>query len=309
VEIDGLQNSILLIDKPSGITSFKTIETVKRMLKVKKIGHSGTLDKFASGLLVVCTGGATKLTRYFLEEDKEYFGVVQMGFATDTDDCEGTVVEENSVNVTEEEIRKTAQKYAGAITQMPPTYSALKVKGKRASDLAREGAEVNLKSRDVFIKKLDVGSVDFTENTFSIDVDCTKGTYIRSLARDIGRDLGTGAYLKVLRRLKSGCFSVEDAVSLKELEAVTDGVSCEKDFVVPLKKALGHYSKIVVSNSVRERVLNGAYFTRDDAQNIAISKEKRFLILDENENVIAIADIDIEKWHIDYCNIIKYDIA
>ncbi len=170
-----MNNTVILLDKPVGKTSFETISSLKRLCKIKKIGHSGTLDKFASGLLVICTGKATRLTRYFLESDKRYIGRIQLGIATDTCDITGEVIAEKTFEgLTEESIKEAVREFEGEIVQIPPKYSALKIDGKRASDRVRNGEEVVLKGRNVRIDKIDTLAVDLAQGTIDISVDCSK---------------------------------------------------------------------------------------------------------------------------------------
>ncbi len=298
-----LGNAVLLIDKDPGMTSFDVVAAVKRAVGTRKAGHSGTLDRFASGLLVVCTGRATKLTRYFLGEKKRYSGTVSLGIRTDTDDATGAVLSEiSAAHIGIEEIRRAASRYVGDIEQLPPSYSALKIGGKRASDIVRSGLTVDLKKRTVTVYDLAVTGFRPGGGAFDMEVECSKGTYIRSLARDIGNDLETGAHLSRLRRLESGRFSVNDAATLQELGKFMAGGQVGKNFILSPADALAGFSRIVVCNSARKKVLNGAIFPRDDVRTMSHGEKKMFAIFDEDQNVIAIADIDIEKWYITYLN-------
>jgi len=298
-----LQNAILLIDKDVDVTSFDTVNRLRKLTGSKKAGHSGTLDKFASGLLVVCTGQATKLTRFFLEDRKRYIGTVRLGIRTDTDDKSGQVQERRDPSaVTEMDVAAAISRYIGEIRQKPPLFSALKIKGKRASDMARNGDPVELGERNVTIYRMDIKEFDNAGNRFTIDVTCSKGTYIRSLARDIGDDLGVGAHLEALRRLESGFFSVENAVTMAELGDYIRGETASKRFISSPREALCEYSCCTVKNTARNKVLNGAKFSPEDILNMSHGEKKTCIILDENQNFIAIADIDIEKWQIEYLN-------
>lgn len=304
MDINRFQDAVILVDKPVGRTSFETIAILKRLLNVKKIGHSGTLDRFASGLLVVCTGSATKLTRFFLESDKRYIGVVKLGVSTDTNDIEGNILETKSTeNITTEDITKLVAGIRGEILQKPPVFSALKVNGKRASDLARNEKRVNLKERKVFIYNIDIVDFDLENARFTIDVISSKGTYIRSIARDIGEVLETGAYLESLKRMNVGHFSIEQTATLEEIHDFISGRELNKCFILKPVEALKGFSEIVIKNEIRGRVLNGAYFKIEDVLDINENKKKKFIIVDEKKNLIAIADIDIEKWHIKYLNV------
>lgn len=300
-------NEVFLIDKPSGRTSYDIIAELKKLLKEKKIGHAGTLDKFASGLLILCTGRSTKLTRYFLESDKRYFGTIQLGTITDTCDPEGEITEQNEIGgLKEEDILKIKERFTGYISQVPPLYSALKIEGKRASDLARKGESPELKKRGVFIRKLDIISIDLLQGLITIDVECSKGTYIRALARDIGEFLGTGGYLKELRRTASGVFSIEEAVTIDEFRRYLKGEKIDKNFRYFPEDAVSYLRSIVIKNSARKGILNGAPFKEDDIIKMEDSDNKPRRILDEDKNLIAIADIDINNWTIKYLNVFNY---
>lgn len=299
-----LQNAILLIDKPSGLTSFETISTVKRVLKLRKAGHSGTLDKFASGLLVMCTGWCTKLTRFFLDSDKRYDGIIRLGISTDTDDREGTVTERNSVvPVNSEDIEHLKSMFSGVIRQTPPRYSALKIQGKRASDRVRSGETVDIQEREVTVFDLVLESVKDDSAVILTKVHCSKGTYIRSLARDIGKVLGFGAHLEELRRTESGQFSVHDAATLDEIRQYAEGSKVRSDFIRDPVDAFSDFGTMTVNDVAAERVLNGAPFGRENVMHFAPAGSKPYLILNEKKILIAIVDADIENWRITYINV------
>jgi tRNA pseudouridine55 synthase len=306
VRINDLQNSVLLIDKPVNKTSYQTIEEVKSLLKVKKIGHSGTLDKFASGLLVVCTGYATKLTRYFLERYKRYIGTIKLGITTDTLDREGEIIEAKELTeISDESILNLMEKFTGEIYQIPPVYSSLKIGGRRASDLVREGKDVELNERKVHVRSFEVLRVLEDKTLLRIDVTCSKGTYIRSIARDIGIFLGTGAYLDELRRINLGKFSVDDSVSLSDLRGFTEGerIHIKKKFYYSPFEALSDFGVVVIDDRIRARVLNGAFFSKEDIRQIRVVEGKPYRILDEDKNLIAIAKIEVENWRMNYLNV------
>ncbi len=299
-----LRNDILLIDKPEGITSYDTISRVQRITGAERTGHAGTLDRFASGLLIVCNGRTTKLARYLLEDDKSYAGTVRLGVSTDTDDREGAVTAEHPIgDVTRGDIVSCAARLTGELLQQPPLYSALKVNGRRASDRARNGEKVELRPRKIRVHDFEVLDTDLDAGRFTFRVRCTKGTYVRSLARDLGEMLGIGAHLEHLRRTGAGVFTVENAVAISELESYLRGEDPGRPFRVRPVEALAPYGKIVVEASVRQRVLNGSVFPSEGALSIDDKGGKTFIIMDESENLIAIADVDIQKWHIKYLNV------
>lgn len=213
-----MEAGLFLIDKPVGPTSFKVVQYVRRALHIKKVGHAGTLDPFASGLLLVCAGRqATKIIPQLMEGEKEYTATLVLGIETDTQDRTGRVVAEHTVgDLTLQRIEDCLTGFIGKQLQTPPQYSALKHKGKPLYYYARKGIEVVKEPREIEIVKLEC--LGFEENNLSIRVVCSKGTYIRTLAADIGRLLGCGAHLASLRRLRSGKFSISDALAGADLE-------------------------------------------------------------------------------------------
>jgi tRNA pseudouridine55 synthase len=210
------QNGLmLLIDKPKEYTSARVVNIVKKLLDVKKAGHSGTLDPKATGLMIVCTGGMTKVLSELLSSDKEYEGVMVIGEKTKSFDSETEVYERNSIeNITAEQIRSKAKLFLGEMLQIPPMYSAIKHKGKPLYKFARKGREIGRKPRRVLIKEFEIESVNLPEVKFR--VLCSKGTYIRTLVNDFGCLLGAGAYLRELRRLKIGNFNVKDSITIED---------------------------------------------------------------------------------------------
>ncbi len=208
----------ILVDKPKDCSSARVVNIIKKMLKVKKAGHSGTLDPRATGLMIVCTGKMTKELSSLLGSEKEYEGVFLLGESTKSFDSETEVIEKKPIdNISEEIINETAEKFTGEIEQVPPMYSAIKHKGKPLYKYAARGQEIERNPRKVFIKEFDITKILLPEVSFR--VLCSKGTYIRTLANDFGLSLGTGAYLKELRRTKVGSYNICDAVKLEEILA------------------------------------------------------------------------------------------
>jgi tRNA pseudouridine55 synthase len=213
---DFAEGEMLLIDKPEGWTSFDVVKKVKHLIRTKKTGHAGTLDPMATGLLILCTGKWTKKIDEYQAQEKEYEGTFTIGARTASYDRETPAEETFDIkDITEERIREAAKKLTGHIKQQPPAYSALKVNGKRAYDLARQGKEVLLREREVEVRVFEITRIALPEVDFKIV--CSKGTYIRSLAHDLGLALGNGAYLSRLVRTRIGEFLLADALSLKEL--------------------------------------------------------------------------------------------
>lgn len=298
------ENTVLLIDKTTGVTSFDTVSVVKRLIGQKKIGHCGTLDLFASGLLVLCTGYATKLVQHLMESSKTYRAVIAFGRQTDTDDALGKEISVGSfVGIDVGDIRQVASNFLGEQMQQPPVFSALKINGRRASDLARSGKAAALAPRRVFINEIALRSYAPETGLLEIDVTCSKGTYIRALARDIGERLGCKAYCAELRRLACGELSVNDAVTTDELAADINGVDTTKEFCLSPSRALVGYGRVVLNGIGERRALNGGIFAKEDVIEMRHGNKGGYIIFDEKENLIAIANIDIETWQIKYFNV------
>jgi len=209
--------ALLLVDKPAGWTSFDVVAKVRGILRLKKIGHTGTLDPMATGLLVLCLGRATKLADTIQAGEKEYIGTIRFGATTPTDDAESEENEQFPIDhLTAEVIRRGAGTFIGESLQSPPMFSARKKGGERLYRIARRGETVEVEPRRIVISEFTITSVNLPEAQFR--VICSKGTYIRSLARDLGRSLGSGAYLSALRRTRSGAFNVEDAATIQDLQ-------------------------------------------------------------------------------------------
>lgn len=212
-----VQDRVLLINKPLGWTSFDVVNKLRYRLRTKKVGHAGTLDPLATGLLVICAGKMTKQIDNFQAEEKEYTGVFVLGQTTPSHDLETEVTEAKSVDhLTEEEIRSATKPFIGSIEQVPPLHSAIKIDGRRAYKLARQGKQIELKSRMVEIRAFEIVKIELPRVYFR--VVCSKGTYIRSLARDFGNALQVGAYLTDLCRTRIGSFLLADAKTIEEIE-------------------------------------------------------------------------------------------
>jgi tRNA pseudouridine55 synthase len=215
-------NGILLIDKPPGMTSHDVVRRVRRLLRTRRVGHTGTLDPLATGVLPIAVGEATRIVQFLMEGDKTYRAILKLGETTTTQDAEGEVLERRPVEgITAETVIAAARSFEGVIRQLPPMYSALKKDGVPLYRLARQGIEVERESRAVRIDRLQILDVDLP--LITLEVDCSKGTYVRTLCHDLGLVLGTGAHLLALRRTRSGSFTEADCVTLEQLE--TDGTA------------------------------------------------------------------------------------
>ncbi|MBO5332512.1 MAG: tRNA pseudouridine(55) synthase TruB [Clostridia bacterium] len=245
---------IICLDKPCDMTSFMAVKRASRILGVKKAGHTGTLDPMATGVLVIMLGHCTRFIELLPEHGKSYSARVKLGLTTDTLDITGEILTESSVNVTEEQLLNVAENFKGEISQVPPMYSAIKKDGERLYDLARKGIEIERESRKITIEKLEIYDYDGTE--FSMDVTCSAGTYIRSLCDDIGKALGCGAVMTELRRTEANGFSIENAVTLEELEKLVSENKLES-VITSVEKALMTYPEISVTAPQANRFRNG----------------------------------------------------
>lgn len=245
---------ILLLDKPVGITSNAALGRAKRIVGIRKAGHTGTLDPMASGLLVLCFGEATKVSGFLLDADKTYEAEVRLGVETDSEDAEGEVIAEHDVpDLDEAMIEKVLEGFRGTIEQVPPMHSALKHKGRRLYELARRGEQVERPPRRVTIHRLELVSLD--RKSLRLSVTCSKGTYIRALARDIGRDIGCGAHLSSLRRTASAPFEIGNAITLQALEELDQKSARAR--LLPPDQALQHLPEVRLDEHQAGRIRQG----------------------------------------------------
>ena len=236
------ENGILNINKPEGWTSQDVVAKLRGRLHIRRVGHTGTLDPMATGVLPVCFGKATRIIEYYDDDFKTYEAEMKLGMVTDTLDSTGTVLETKPVDVSEEDVIQAIDSFRRWITQIPPKYSALKVNGKPLYKYAREGAEVEIKSRKIYVEDIQPVEVNLRENRILFRVTCSKGTYIRTICDDIGKKLGCGGTMTALRRTQSGCFRVEEARTLPEILEMTDE-ELER-CVIPMDKTLVHLGRI-----------------------------------------------------------------
>lgn len=237
----------LNIYKPVGMTSHDVVAVLRRVTKIKQIGHTGTLDPFAEGVLPVCIGKATRLIEY-LQDDKEYLATIQFGASTNTFDLDGEKTFTSDKKVKKEEIIEALKSFEGEISQLPPIFSAIKVKGKKLYEYARKGEEVEIQPRKVFIENIELNSFDEESQQAQVLIKCSKGTYIRSIANDLGEKLGCGGYLVKLIRTQAGNFRVENSIQL-------DGIDVENNLLNPLD--VMDLPKISVNDEDLARIKNG----------------------------------------------------
>lgn len=246
-------DGVLLLDKPYAMTSNAALQTARRLLNAQKAGHTGTLDPLASGLLALTFGEATKFSADLLHADKTYIAGIKLGQKTTTGDLEGDFLQTRPVRVNRADIEKTLNAFRGDILQVPPMFSALKRDGKTLYDLAREGVSIEREARSVRIEKLEI--LEFADELLTVEVTCSKGTYIRVLAEDIGEALGCGAHLASLRRTKVGALSLEDAVTLQALETMS--VDERLATLKPLDALMQTLSAVHLSENDRVRFCHG----------------------------------------------------
>ena len=253
-------DGIINIYKEAGYTSFDVVAKLRGILRERRMGHTGTLDPQATGVLPVCVGKATKLCELLLDKEKAYEAVMLLGVTTDTEDMTGTILTETKARITEEEVRAVAEKFTGVYGQVPPMYSALKVDGKRLYELAREGKEIERKPREVEIFENTPLAFEKDEEgyvtTVTLRVRCSKGTYIRSLLRDMGELLGCGACMKSLVRTQAGAFSIETALTLAEVEQARDEGRLD-EILLPIDSFLLKYPAVTVKQEFEKYLYNG----------------------------------------------------
>ena len=240
-------NGLLVIDKSAGMTSHDVVSRVRRVLKTKRVGHTGTLDPFATGVMVILIGNATRLAQFLDKDEKAYEALIRFGFETDTGDVTGSPKpkDQRPKSVTEAALEQSLAEFRGELMQTPPMYSAKKVEGKKLYELARKGIKIERKAVRVTVRELELLDLNLTEEsqTARIRVACSAGTYIRTLAEDIGRKLGIGAHLLELRRTRSGRFTLEGSYTLEQLESLLNPA----DAMLPVGEAVSHLPKIILA--------------------------------------------------------------
>jgi tRNA pseudouridine55 synthase len=254
-EIKNVVSGVLVVDKPVGLTSHDVVQIVRRGTGIRRAGHTGTLDPRASGVLVILIGPAVRLSEYVSASDKRYQATIRLGSTTDTYDSEGTITSSSEVgDIDEQEFDEILQKFVGEMEQVPPPYSAVKVKGRKAYEMARKGEEVELEPRTINVYSLEV--LEWAPPEAVIDVYCSSGTYVRSLAHDLGKEMGTGAHLVGLRRTKSGRFTLRDAVPLRRLQEAFDQGDWYK-YLIPAAEALSDWPMVELDPDEVELVRHG----------------------------------------------------
>ncbi|MBW1679029.1 MAG: tRNA pseudouridine(55) synthase TruB [Deltaproteobacteria bacterium] len=282
---------LIIINKPPGVTSHTVVERAKKTLRVRKAGHTGTLDPFATGVLTVCINEGTKLVPFLMEEEKEYQALLRLGVETDTQDFTGRIISEKEpVNVTKTDIEKTFRSFQGKITQIPPMYSALKHNGTPLYLLARQGKEIERARREIEIRELAILNIELPRVLFR--VVCSKGTYIRTLASDIGKILGCGACLEMLKRLRSGNFLIENSVTLDTL-GKNSLEEIKAKWIISPAQALSSFPAVIIDDEISHKVHQGRIVTHRDLHgkgSLPADLKGKIRILNPQGEMIAIAE-------------------
>lgn len=297
-------NGVVVVDKPAGISSAGVVSKIKKVFDVKRAGHTGTLDPFATGVMVCCINRATRLSRFFLEGDKTYRAVLTLGVETDTQDATGKIIRTvDPADVTGEDVRQAFTGFQGEIQQLPPVYSALKHKGTPLYKLARKGTPVQKPARKVTVYRISIMDLSLPDVQF--EIACSSGTYIRTVCSDVGRLLGCGGYLKSLHRTKSCGFSIEDALGIEALQAMADNGALEQA-IVPMAKALHGMNEVTAGKRIAEKIQNGVKLYKKECgfmeSGTALHDGDRFLkVVDEKGALIAVIQDDKNSGKYDYC--------
>ena len=277
-----MPNGIIIIDKPAGWTSMDVCAKLRGMFREKRVGHAGTLDPMATGVLPVFIGRATRAVEFAADSDKEYIAGLKLGVVTNTQDTTGEVLEERSVEVSGERLRAVLAQFTGDIEQIPPMYSAIKINGKKLYELARKGREVERKPRPVTIRALELLGWPEAGEDFSLRVACSKGTYVRTLCHDIGQALGCGGCMSSLRRVKAAGFTLADSVGLEAIQAAVDRGEGER-LLLPVDRLFAGVPVLVLKNpGAEKKIRNGAALAvRDipDGEYRVYGMDKTFLAL------------------------------
>lgn len=287
-------NGIILIDKPLGKTSHDMVYFVRRLTGIKKVGHTGTLDPDATGVLPVCIGKATKVCDMLTSSDKRYVAELVLGKTTDTQDASGNILSESEVNVSCEDIKRIISEFIGEIEQIPPMFSAIKKDGKKLYELARQGITIEREPRKITIHTIDVIEIDLPNNRVVIDVGCSKGTYIRTLCEDIGNKLGCGAYMNSLRRTLSGGFGIDECHTLDELCEIKEKGTLD-DVIIPIESVFSDYESVILDERLSSMHKNGIKIRRK-----GLIEGQLYRVYDFENNLLSVsfyngAELVLEK--------------
>ena len=298
----------LVINKPTGITSHDTLDKLRKLLPNVSIGHTGTLDPQAGGVLFALLGKATKVSSFIEGWDKEYSGKIKLGVRTNTYDLEGKILEAvEEIQVTESEIKESVGSLVGEISQTPPLYSAIKYKGKKLYEYARAGVEIKPEKRKVTIKHLEIVNINLPY--LELKISCSKGTYIRSIANDLGEKLGCGAVLAALVRSKVGPHNLEQALTLEKVAEICNENKIS-DYIIPISVILKDLPRIVVEKSCEERIKNGMELKRENLTSVDNFRAGETVkVMNKNGKVLAVGKFLVSSAQLDKTNgekIFKY---
>lgn len=286
-------DGIILINKEKGISSFGVVSKMRKIFNIKKVGHCGTLDPEAMGVLPIMLGNATKVSKYLVEHDKEYVATLKLGIKTDSADEEGKILEKSdfTLNENDEEFyKKQIMSFIGKSKQLPPMYSAIKVNGKKLYEYAREGKEIEREEREIEIYDIEVLKFDYNENEIEFRVICSKGTYIRTLCEDISNKIGTIGYMKKLIRTKIDKFCIDESVLISDLEKEEN----KEKYIIGIDKLFQENDEIILNDRKKELFLNGVKLTFDMPDGVyRIYNNKQFLGLGVLENKLLKRDVII----------------
>lgn len=285
-------HGVIVVDKPAGCTSFDVVRKVRKALKVRKVGHTGTLDPLATGVLPLCLNEATKAAAFLAGDDKEYRAVIELGVATDTQDITGAVVmRRDPRGITRSDFEAAARSFLGTIRQKVPRYSAAKYRGRPYYWWTRQGVGIDTPEKEVSIYEIEIESFSFPSATFR--VLCSKGTYIRALCDDIGERLGCGAVLTGLRRTRSGAFREEDALPLDSVAVAADS-TLVRNMVIPLKNLMGEYAAVPVDRDSAKKIRDGRQPTRGFFEGAVFPEVQRgelVRLTAEDDEIVAVARV------------------
>lgn len=286
-------NGILPLWKPKGLTSHDCVYKLRKILKTKKVGHTGTLDPEVEGVLPICIGASTKIIPYLSDLKKVYIARLSLGMTTDTEDATGQILEKVNVDAfpTDELINEVFDNFTGKIKQIPPMYSAVRVKGKRLYEYARENIEVDRLEREIIIHDLDLLSIDKEDNSISLKISCSKGTYIRTLCVDMGSALGYPAHMSELKRIESDSFKESETFTFTEIEDMVKKDTIEK-IIYPTSRALNHLDTYSVDKNMKRLILFGQKLPLPETKKLIVGKPYKVM---HNDELLAIYHIDPEN--------------
>ena len=294
------QSGILIIDKPANISSARVVARIKKALGARKAGHAGTLDPFATGVMVCCINQATRLARFFLHSEKTYRAVLRLGITTDTQDLTGNVLAHcGTTDFPDKKLRSVFSEFEGKLQQHPPAFSALKYKGIPLYKLARKGTPVQKPPRSIHISSIEIIKIDLPEICF--EVTCSAGTYIRTLCADIGARLGCGGHLKELRRTRSSGFDIENAIGLEEFEEIARSGQAA-DLMIRMNNALYKMPGYTADTVLKQKIMTGQTIGAEDITAAALTGPGNLVkIVDEDANLLAVLQLKQKHRKLEYC--------